>query len=93
MLIIATKAYAGKSDISRTLCQNTLEDLINHASVEDGITVRHPTYGECYIGSWILGLGFYNVYFPLETSRPCTADEEGYLRYQQEHNRIQIVGI
>lgn len=32
--------------------------------------------GEFWVGHWLEGFGFINVYFPKESTRPCTADEK-----------------
>ncbi len=37
--------------------------------------------GDYWVGHWIEGMGFINVYFPKVFTRPCTPDEkEHYLR-------------
>lgn len=47
--------------------------------------------GEFWVGAWVEGMGFINVYFPKATTRPCTAEEKGfYLRCQWE---VPSVGI
>lgn len=32
--------------------------------------------GDCWVGHWIEGMGFVNVYFPKSTVRPCTEEEK-----------------
>jgi len=58
--MMATKAIHKLGDIS-----SEVEDLCHICEVGS----------EYYIGSWVTGLGFFNVMFPKETTRELTPEE------------------
>lgn len=73
MHMIATKAIHKLGDISRPLCPEELMENLCYISGEDD---------ENYIGSWVLGFGFFNVKFPKETTRKLTQEEIDFFNTQ-----------
>jgi hypothetical protein len=63
--MMGTKAIArdGKTDISR--------DEYDYCYIQ-------KQEGDNYIGHWVEGLGFFEVRFPIETTRECTPEEKDY---------------
>lgn len=65
-LMMATKAHGDPlSPHSRDISRD--EPDLMRVDGEDG---------DCWVGHWIEGFGFINVYFPKATTRPCTETEK-----------------
>jgi uncharacterized cupin superfamily protein len=62
-LVTATKALHKIGDIS---------------SEEPDLAQVNKREGNFYVGSWVCGVGFFDVKFPIETTRPCTEEEKAY---------------
>jgi hypothetical protein len=67
---MATEAHAKLGDISR--------DDPDYMRVSNDPYTR-PEDDENYYGSWLTGLGFFNVAFPKATTRLCTEEEIEWL--------------
>jgi hypothetical protein len=61
--LMGTKAYHQLGEISRD---------------EPDLFYAKNETKECYLGSWVTGMGFFNVCFPKETSRELTKKEIKY---------------
>jgi hypothetical protein len=77
--MMATKA-GGNPKSAKVIDISRDEPDLMHVDGEDG---------DYWVGHWIEGMGFINVYFPKTTTRPCTPDEiTHFLRM-----RIGIPGV
>ena len=90
--MMATRAIHRMGDISREEPDLCVVD-------KDLVFVSHPADGlggDCYVGMWVEGFGFFNVYFPVSTTRPLTEEEiqhyeKGYYQLaQNEPIKMQI---
>lgn len=68
VVMFGTKAYHMLGDISRD------EEDWFHA---------HGETDDYYIGMWVTGMGFFNVLFPINTSRKLTSDELSHFKTLQ----------
>ena len=64
--MVATKAYHTLGSLSRPLDNPCSEENLCQVSGEAG---------DCYVGMWVTGLGFFNIMFPKATTRELTPDE------------------
>jgi hypothetical protein len=75
-VLMMAKAYAhkGLTDMKR-------RDQETWSLIRVRGKTPHPDLGECWTGSFVEGVGAFDVHFPMDAARPCTRDEkERYLK-------------
>lgn len=78
--LMMARAYAHVS-LTRMHVKKVSEDIGGWDLASAKVMAKHPDLGLCWIGSFILGVGAFDIHFPVEDVRLCTeAERKKYIK-------------